>query len=253
MVKTLTGLWTKEIDRSSLQAPAMVFTPHQDDETLGCGGTILKKRQLGASVQVVFMTDGTQWPPTLPAHEIKPLREQEGLAACQQLGVDQDSVAFLELVDGQLLEQTSLAIERVTQVLVERPVEQVFIPYYQDRDPSLDHVATNQIVTSALQQLGRRTVVYEYPVWYWRWWPRTRMPVRGCQGAWETRPRSLLPNLWSLTNFRSHVEIADLLDDKQVALNQHRSQMEGLQSIQSGAFLQWFFGSREIFYRHTCP
>jgi len=248
-----TGLWSKEIDESSLQAPAIVFTPHQDDETLGCGGTILKKQRLDASVHVIFMTDGTQSPSAIPAHELKPLREQEGRAACQQLGIDQANVAFLELVDGQLMEQTSLAIERVTQVLVKHPVEQVFIPYYQDRDPSLDHVATNQIVISALQQLGKSTTVYEYPVWYWRWWPRTRTPIRGCQGAWETQSRSVLPNLWSLTNFGAHVEIDDVLDAKQMALNQHRSQLEGLHSIQSGAFVKWFFGRREIFYQHICP
>jgi LmbE family N-acetylglucosaminyl deacetylase len=253
MVNTLTGLWAKELDQSSLQASAIVFTPHQDDETLGCGGIILKKRQMGASVHVVFMTDGTQWPPNLPAHEIKPLREREARAACRLLGVDQDSVTFLELVDGRLLEQTSSAIERVTQVLVEHPVEQVFIPYYQDRDPSLDHVATNQIVISALQQLGKRTVVYEYPVWYWRWWPRTRTPVRGLQGVWETQPRSLLPNLWALTHFGAHVQIDDVLDDKQEALNQHQSQLEGLHLLQSGAFVKWFFGKREVFYQHTCP
>jgi LmbE family N-acetylglucosaminyl deacetylase len=208
---------------------------------------------MGADVQIVFMTDGTQWPPTIPAHELKPLREQEGRAACRQLGIDEDRVTFMDLVDGRLLEQTSLAIERTTRVLVEHPVDQVFIPYYQDRDPSLDHMATNQIVISALQQLGKRTVVYEYPVWYWRWWPRTRMPVRGCQGAWETQPRSMLPNLWSLRDFCARVEIDDVLDGKQTALNQHRSQLEGLHSVQSGAFVKWFFGGREIFYQHTCP
>jgi len=249
----LTGLWVKKLGESSLQAPAIVFTPHQDDETLGCGGTILKKRRLDASVHMVFMTDGTLWPPTIPGHELKRLREQEGRAACQQLGIGQENVTFLELVDGRLLENTSLAIERVTQVLVAHPVEQVFIPYYQDLDPALDHVATNQIVISALQRLGKRTTVYEYPVWYWRWWPRTRMPVRGCPGAWETQPRSMLLNFWSLTDFGAHVEIDDVLDDKQRALSQHRSQLEGLHKIQSGAFVDWFFGGREIFYQHICP
>jgi hypothetical protein len=32
----------------------MIFAPHQDDETLGCGGLIALKRQLGIPVKVVF-------------------------------------------------------------------------------------------------------------------------------------------------------------------------------------------------------
>ena len=51
-------LQTRELDRTSQRAPAIVFAPHPDDETLGCGGTILKKRSLGAPVEVVFLTDG---------------------------------------------------------------------------------------------------------------------------------------------------------------------------------------------------
>ena len=37
---------------------AMVFAPHPDDETLGCGGTVVKLRRAGVDVHIVFMTDG---------------------------------------------------------------------------------------------------------------------------------------------------------------------------------------------------
>jgi LmbE family N-acetylglucosaminyl deacetylase len=38
----------------------VVFSPHPDDETLGCGSTIIKKKRLGADVTIVFMTDGSK-------------------------------------------------------------------------------------------------------------------------------------------------------------------------------------------------
>ncbi len=38
---------------------ALVFSPHPDDESLGCGGTIIKKKSLGARVKLVHMTDGS--------------------------------------------------------------------------------------------------------------------------------------------------------------------------------------------------
>ena len=36
----------------------MVIAVHPDDETLGCGGTILKHLSNGDSVSVVFVTNG---------------------------------------------------------------------------------------------------------------------------------------------------------------------------------------------------
>lgn len=36
----------------------LVFAAHQDDETIGCGGSIKKWSDLGAEVHVCFMTDG---------------------------------------------------------------------------------------------------------------------------------------------------------------------------------------------------
>src|SRR4030065_330273 len=42
-----------------LKSSAVIFAPHQDDETLGCGGTIMLKRKAGTPVACVFMTDGS--------------------------------------------------------------------------------------------------------------------------------------------------------------------------------------------------
>ena len=46
------------LTEDALKRSAIVFAPHPDDETLGCGGTIIKKRQAGAKISIVFMTDG---------------------------------------------------------------------------------------------------------------------------------------------------------------------------------------------------
>jgi hypothetical protein len=45
-------------DDLSLRRSAVVFAPHPDDETLGCGGTIVRKIRAGARVRLVVMTDG---------------------------------------------------------------------------------------------------------------------------------------------------------------------------------------------------
>ena len=38
----------------------MIISVHPDDETLGCGGTILKHISNGDNVSVVFVTDGNK-------------------------------------------------------------------------------------------------------------------------------------------------------------------------------------------------
>lgn len=47
-----------ELDEKDLERTATVFSPHSDDETLGCGGTIIKKKRAGAKVKIVFIPDG---------------------------------------------------------------------------------------------------------------------------------------------------------------------------------------------------
>lgn len=59
-----------------------IFAPHADDETLGCGGAILRHKSKGAFVRVVVMTDGA-------AGGDPATRRQEVQKACACLGVDE--------------------------------------------------------------------------------------------------------------------------------------------------------------------
>jgi len=43
---------------TSAARSALVLAPHPDDETLGCGATILRKRAAGTPVHVLIVTDG---------------------------------------------------------------------------------------------------------------------------------------------------------------------------------------------------
>ena len=77
-----------ELDQNALGRSAVVFSPHFDDETLGCGGTILKKKRAGADVKIVFMTDGSKSHRHLISeNELKAIRASEGLAASSSLGL----------------------------------------------------------------------------------------------------------------------------------------------------------------------
>jgi hypothetical protein len=44
---------TRELGENDLGRSSIIFSPHQDDETLGCGGTIIRKKRVGADVKIV--------------------------------------------------------------------------------------------------------------------------------------------------------------------------------------------------------
>ena len=82
----------------------IIFAPHPDDETLGCGGTIAKRISEGYEVFVVVMTDGRyafmnvldiDSDPT--PEELKEIRKEEVKRATGILGVPEENLVFLDL------------------------------------------------------------------------------------------------------------------------------------------------------------
>jgi LmbE family N-acetylglucosaminyl deacetylase len=251
------GCVQQEMSREDLGRSAIVFAPHPDDETLGCGGTIIRKKRAGAAVRIVYMTDGSQSHARLMAPaDMKALRAGEAVAAAQALGVGREDVVLLEFPDGQLSQHREAGVRRVGEVLQATRPDEVFIPYYQDGPP--DHLATTHIVEAALRACRPEATVFEYPIWFWYHWPWTRLESRG-RGLLRDLKQSTARNWSLLRDFRCFVRIRPVLDLKRAALAQHRSQAARylpdpswltLGDIAGGDFLECFFQEREIFYRH---
>ncbi len=232
----------------------MVFAPHFDDETLGCGGTTLKKVRAGADVRLVFMTDGGDSHSSfMPREELSSVRRREGLAAAAALGVPDDRVVLLDLPDGRLRADDADGVRRAADLLQMHRPQQVFVPHRCDQKS--DHVATHGIVTRALQRYASPVTLLEYPVWYWRHWPWTagrHLP--------ETAVRALRRGIGAarrlLRDCRYRVDITDVAAEKRAALDKHATQMSRfngernwptLSDVWEGEFLACFFRSHEIF------
>jgi LmbE family N-acetylglucosaminyl deacetylase len=262
---------TSELDEIDLERSAVVFSPHPDDETLGCGGTIIRKRRMGADVTIVFVTDGSRSHRYLISEEeLKSIRAKEALAASRLLGVSENNLIFLEFKNGKLDEDQELVTSKVTNILMDREPEEVFIPYYKDSlSWSEDHLTTNRIVMSALQIYGKRVVIYEYPIGFWHYWPwgfwhrlswAMRRSTRKMGETLNVLKESFLSGLSMLTDFRCSVNIEEVLEIKRAALEQYESQMtrlipdpqwQTLNEVSNGEFLACFFQPREIFHRYT--
>jgi LmbE family N-acetylglucosaminyl deacetylase len=240
-----------------LNRSAVVFAPHQDDETLGCGGTIILKRQLGIPVTLVFMTDGsTSHRRFVGEDALREMRNQEALNAAEVLGLTRDDVRFLNFPDGRLADCHNAAVEKVRAILEAHRPDEVFVPYHADRTP--DHEATYRVIADAIQQLKVPLRVLEYPVWIWNQWPWVSIAVKFNRETIRTIWRALATGLGASTfdAFNTAVFVNDVLPQKRSALECHRSQMtemkEGvdwptLGTVSDGDFLASFFHEFEIF------
>ena len=55
----------------------LVLSPHPDDESIGCGGTIANHTAAGDQVTVIFLTSGEKGCEGKPPDETCNIREQE--------------------------------------------------------------------------------------------------------------------------------------------------------------------------------
>jgi LmbE family N-acetylglucosaminyl deacetylase len=250
----------RTVEPDTLHRSALFFAPHEDDETLGCGGMIIQKRAKEADVGVVFMTDGRQSHAHIMHFEqLVDIRRQEAIAACQVLGVAEHQVKFLEFTDGLLSNSMDAAVELVLDLLVKNQPAEVFIPYF--KEPPADHVATNMIVLAALKRYGQLVTVYEYPVWFWHHWPWVSL-----KSQYPEERRAILKNTistilgWRLfLDFNYFIDITGELEIKCQALEQHKTQMSRLlpdrswltlHDVANGEWLNCFFQEMEIYRRY---
>lgn len=152
-----------------MKKKTVVFAPHPDDETLGCGGTIAKRISEGDEVKIVVMTDGRhaflkvlgiESDPT--PEELALIRRKEVTNAARTLGLQEENILFLGFEDGTLDIHEKEAEEKVKEILQKyRPVE-VFYPYKKDYNP--DHRAANCIIRKSLEELGLTPKLYQYSI-----------------------------------------------------------------------------------------
>jgi LmbE family N-acetylglucosaminyl deacetylase len=147
----------------------VVFSPHPDDETVGCGGIIAKRLSEGYTVLIVIMTDGRHAFSRVlgidsnpSPEELKEIRKEEVKRATKILGVPEKDVVFLDFEDGKLEENAEKAEKIVTETLKKNWPEEVYFPY--EKDSHEDHRVTNRIVRNSIEKLGLPVLKYQYSI-----------------------------------------------------------------------------------------
>lgn len=156
----------------------IAFSPHPDDETLGCGGTIAKKVNQGYEVFVVFMTDGRHayakiGVPFSPL-SLSAIRQVEAKRAMKILGLKEENLLFLDFEDRTLGKNEKPVGECVSKILKDLSPAEVFFP--QPNEYHVDHRATYFALKRAIEALGLHSIEYQYFIT--RSFPFCMLPIR---------------------------------------------------------------------------
>ena len=236
----------------------VVVAPHPDDETLGCGATIARKRAAGTDVTVVVVADGRyaqrQSSIVTPA-DLAEIRATELLAACRALGVADADIVQLRHEDTFVDRVVDDVASTLHELIARKRPREILVCSGLDHHP--DHRAVNRAVhravraaTSDVTGVRPPPQVREYPVWSW------------IDGPWlDQRQRTPLGRamhlvgdpLTSLRRGRPDVvATGEFLPAKRAALAAHASQTTRLTdepdwAVMDGGMLDLFLGDVEVF------
>lgn len=167
----------------------LVLSPHPDDETIGCGGTLRRHILEGDHVRVVFLTAGEAGGHGTDPEQTGKLRLREAADALAVLGVT--AWECWGAPDGRLTAARSL-VERLRLALASWNPGVVYVPHGREAHP--DHRAAGRIALRALD-------------------------------SQRTFPRVLGFEVWTPVQQMDHiVDVSDVIETKMAALRCYRSQ-----------------------------
>lgn len=135
----------------------LVFAPHPDDESLGCGGTLARLAQ-HCPVKVVLVTDGSG-AGGLPAGSDL-IRQQEFISALAHLGIT--DYLLLQQPDGAF-EATTEVMTHLDQILRDYQPNWVFLP--SPLDYHRDHVKLSHALSGLCQRVKSIETLLFYEIW----------------------------------------------------------------------------------------
>ena len=126
----------------------VVLAPHQDDETIGCGGTMLRMRAVGCEVTILLVTDGAQVWRDEPDADVVAVRDAELERVAGIVGATVERVGVSNVDPAP----TAADIERIAGVLRSTQAELVLTPWMLDRP--VKHRMVNHLLYLALGRAG---------------------------------------------------------------------------------------------------
>lgn len=153
-------------------SPMLILAPHQDDETLGCGGLIAAASRLGLRPRVAYLTDGSASHPgsrAWPRPRLAAARRGEALEALGALGVPARDARFLDWPDAAPYPPGARRYGQTLTTLLgwigRRGVNSIWAPWIGE--DHCDHVAAANLARGLVRRIGAPVTLMSYLVWGW--------------------------------------------------------------------------------------
>ncbi|MDD2646957.1 MAG: PIG-L family deacetylase [Patescibacteria group bacterium] len=149
-----------------MKQKVVVFSPHPDDDLIGCGGSLINHLKEGADVLVVYLTSGELGTLGYIPKKLAKIRETEARSAAKIIGLKK--LIFLRQPDS-CLKFTKKLLAKVVKIISHEKPNIIYIPHAKENNA--DHVATYKIVKSAVKNVltkkGNRIapIILEYEIW----------------------------------------------------------------------------------------
>jgi LmbE family N-acetylglucosaminyl deacetylase len=161
----ISALDTQFFDRTLVPLPLpveqmssiLVLAPHQDDETIGAGGTLLMAQKAGVELHVLFITDGrTKKTPVYASspEEVVEIRNREATEVCERLGAN---VHHLN-IDNARLSPNIEDLDRLSQKIKQLNPQVLLVPWLLD-------TAKHRVENHLLWLANRRSSLPSCEVW----------------------------------------------------------------------------------------
>jgi LmbE family N-acetylglucosaminyl deacetylase len=197
----------------------LILAPHQDDETLGCGGLIAAASRQGLRPRVAYLTDGSASHPgssAWPRPRLAAARRGEALEALSALGVPAGDVRFLDWPDAAPYAPGARRYSQTLAALIgwigRRGVNSLWAPWIGE--DHCDHVAAANLALSLAGRIGAPVTLMSYLVWGWAD-PRLVRDARHGR-VWTLRcPRTVSQRRTALACHRT--QVTDIINDTEHA------------------------------------
>jgi N-acetylglucosamine malate deacetylase 1 len=143
-----------------MKGPILVCCAHNDDQVLGCGGTLANYAKKGYKIINVIFSYGESSHPWLKEKVTRDMRFREARRADKMLGIER--TFYLGAVEGKFEENPETAHKLQRIMAITRP-SMVFT--HSGNDPHPDHKSVNRIVLELVETLHLNSDVYCFNVW----------------------------------------------------------------------------------------
>ncbi len=136
----------------------LVIAPHPDDESIGCGGSIVKHTRKGSRVKVIFLTKGDKGDfKGIFGSEYQDLRRKSAVEALTFLGVR--DYEFWEFKDRELLNEKDVVYKKIEGLLNRNTPSLIYVPSPYEAHP--DHRVAASIGWQIHKKTGINVIFYE--------------------------------------------------------------------------------------------